>query len=1075
VFENLAAGAEFIFAVRAIHNTDGDGTQGEAGEISEPITFRARAIGLPPEPTLTATAGDESVALSWTATATLGRPIDSYEYRYILTANVGNFADDDWIATTGTSVTLSDLQNGAGYTFQVRSVNMAGMSATPSADTDSAQAVATPATTPSKPRNLRADTSTGDGIVVLTWDPPSSTGGSDVTGYEYRVNDDTAWRSPPTATDTTVTLRDLTPRRPHTFDVRAINAIGPGAMETVMATPTGDVQPPTAPQSLTVTVGNQKVTLAWMAPANDGGADVTSYEYEMDGDDNWMDVGMAMTTDVTGLRNGQSYAFRVRALNSAGAGEPSESMSGIPAAQVPTAPQNVTATAGDMMVMLSWSAPSSDGGASIIRYEYHVDHVGTYDYTNPTSGTWESTGQNTSVEVPGLTNGKFYRFGVRAVNDAGNGIVYVTNATPVGMPVPDVTVKSVTSATSVDESGGLTVTVTMTVPAGTKGANDKVAPIASKMVYVRFPTDDASILARDAAEAGDTTLLGATSEGMYTWTNIPRTEKESEVSRTFRVAIGQDLDAEDEKFQIEVDIINDGEWSTKRSKVVTINDAQEQKFVLSLSSDEKAKNTIKEGGSGTLKLEADPDKTVELPVSLVLDPDDPAKYSLSTTSGTLAAGGSVTSTVSAKADGDRENDTITVMAYTPGTLGNDVKLAELEITVSDVNALPAVMATIVDDKGKAVDPQPESVMEGETVKVMLTVVDKDGKAMEAAEKLTVSLMTSSGDSQDYRLSTHPIVIESGKESSASVDLMIAADDDVGMEMLVFDASVAGDAKNGTDTRAVNGILSLAVEDATQKLVWPKTDEEIQAHVYAQKEAGMGADGMFNPGDMIEIMGGALFNSAEGVTLSYSAMSDHDHVATTSVSGAMVMVTAGHEEGMAHITVTAHASMPSGAKALPQTDPREASIIFPVEVGLAALSIMLEGPEDMNLVEGGMGGMVTATANRAVTEDVTVMLMRDRAMSSASDDDFMAEAIMIEAGEMMGSTMVMAVEDDMMENMNNMPEELVLYGMTEGMAGEVMGEVKFYIWDAAVPALPIIAQLLLAAFLAFGGYRRYRRR
>ena len=145
------------------------------------------------------------------------------------------------------------------------------------------------------------------------------------------------------------------------------------------------------------------------------------------------------------------------------------------------------------------------------------------------------------------------------------------------------------------------------------------------------------------------------------------------------------------------------------------------------------------------------------------------------------------------------------------------------------------------------------------------------------------------------------------------------------------------------------------------------------------------------------------------------------------------------------------------------------------MGLAALSITLKGPEDMNLVEGGMGAMVTAEANREVTADVTVMLMRDRAMSSASDEDFMAEPIVIEAGMMSGSTMVMAVEDDMMENMNNMPEELVLYGMTEGMAGEVMGEVKFYIWDAAVPALPIIAQLLLAAFLAIGGYRRYRRR
>ena len=116
-------------------------------------------------------------------------------------------------------------------------------------------------------------------------------------------------------------------------------------------------------------------------------------------------------------------------------------------------------------------------------------------------------------------------------------------------------------------------------------------------------------------------------------------------------------------------------------------------------------------------------------------------------------------------------------------------------------------------------------------------------------------------------------------------------------------------------------------------------------------------------------------------------------------------------------------------------------------------------------------MVTATANRAVTDDTTVMLMRDRAMSSASDDDFTADAIMIEAGEMMGSTMVMAVEDNMMEDM----EELVLYGMTEGMAGEVTGEVKLYLWDAAVPVLPIIAQLLLGSLLAVGGYRRYRRR
>ena len=68
-------------------------------------------------------------------------------------------------------------------------------------------------------------------------------------------------------------------------------------------------------------------------------------------------------------------------------------------------------------------------------------------------------------------------------------------------------------------------------------------------------------------------------------------------------------------------------------------------------------------------------------------------------------------------------------------------------------------------------------------------------------------------------------------------------------------------------------------------------------------------------------------------------------------------------------------------------------------------------------------------------------------------------------------MVMAKEDGMAEDM----EELVLYGMTEGMAGEVTGTVTLYLWDAAVPALPIIAQLLLAALLGLGGYRRYLRR
>ena len=194
---------------------------------------------------------------------------------------------------------------------------------------------------------------------------------------------------------------------------------------------------------------------------------------------------------------------------------------------------------------------------------------------------------------------------------------------------------------------------------------------------------------------------------------------------------------------------------------------------------------------------------------------------------------------------------------------------------------------------------------------------------------------------------------------------------------------------------------------------------------------------------------------------------------------MVTITA-DSMGMATVTITARASRPSGAVMInDQTDPREASITIALEVGLVALSIELTGPEDKHLVEGGMAAsngtagsaMVTATANRPVTEDVTIMLMADRSMSDADASDFMAEPIVIEADTMVGTTMVTAEDDDMMEDGG---EQLVLFGMTENN-DSVTGNVTLHLWDAAVPTLPIIAQLLLAALMAVGGYRRYRRR
>ena len=58
---------------------------------------------------------------------------------------------------------------------------------------------------------------------------------------------------------------------------------------------------------------------------------------------------------------------------------------------------------------------------------------------------------------------------------------------------------------------------------------------------------------------------------------------------------------------------------------------------------------------------------------------------------------------------------------------------------------------------------------------------------------------------------------------------------------------------------------------------------------------------------------------------------------------------------------------------------------------------------------------SVSRRRSTTEKATVMLMRDRAMSTAAgDDDYASERITIVAVMMSGSTMVMAVEDNMME-------------------------------------------------------------
>ena len=79
-------------------------------------------------------------------------------------------------------------------------------------------------------------------------------------------------------------------------------------------------------------------------------------------------------------------------------------------ATVPGAPTKVSATAGNASATLTWTAPSSDGGAAITGY-----------VIKPSRGPAVSVGDVTSDTVTGLTNGTAYSFTVAAVNSVGTG------------------------------------------------------------------------------------------------------------------------------------------------------------------------------------------------------------------------------------------------------------------------------------------------------------------------------------------------------------------------------------------------------------------------------------------------------------------------------------------------------------------------------------------------------------------------------------------------------------------------------------------------------------------------------
>ncbi len=327
----LTNGTPYSFVVKANHP---GGDSGASNELTatpmEP---------LPGAPVLNAAVpGDSQAELSW-------EPAEEAA-GYAVYARLAKGAYGLPLATVSGSVysyTAAGLTNGETYTFRVDALN--GMGYATASNEVSAMPVAV---VPAAPVLELAQA--GNGYAALGWEPVE---GAD----QYQVfmhTEGEEYAAKPSATVSSsvysYTADQLSNGTLYYFVVKAFNTGGASpASNEVQAKPK---TVPGASLNVTATASDGLAVVSFTAPA-DGGSPITGYEV-LSSPGEKMVAAQGSPVTVTGLVNGQTYTFTVRAVNSEGTGAASEASNAV----IPAA-----AASGDGDTGGSDPEPSSPSGA----------------------------------------------------------------------------------------------------------------------------------------------------------------------------------------------------------------------------------------------------------------------------------------------------------------------------------------------------------------------------------------------------------------------------------------------------------------------------------------------------------------------------------------------------------------------------------------------------------------------------------------------------------------------------------------------------------------------------------------
>lgn len=378
---------------------------------------------------------DGSVNVSWTPPPKINGVAQPHTY------TVKSSPAGSTCTTANNTCDLFNLDPYKNYTFSVTAYNYAGTNG-PSVESNTVFRQIPPSLAP-----INVQATAGNTSAKITWQMPAYKGGPltryrikwiETSNYGYSVATDIGPVNGILPTSYTVT--HLQNNKNYIFSVRAYNIAGHSPESTystpitpITQPPPSLVYPPSTPLNIQATsTGDNKVRVSWTPPTSNGGDNLISYIVTTHLNDATCNAIQTQTScELTNLKPGQAYIFRVTAHNSAGNGPNGiSSYFTVPLPAIPLVPPtNITAKNGNMSATVSWTPPTPQlSGTSYI--------------VTSSPGDYTCVSTTTQCTILGLSNGISYVFTVKTKYQ--NSISPSSNKSNPIIPTTPVVVKSVT-------------------------------------------------------------------------------------------------------------------------------------------------------------------------------------------------------------------------------------------------------------------------------------------------------------------------------------------------------------------------------------------------------------------------------------------------------------------------------------------------------------------------------------------------------------------------------------------------------------------------------------------------------